>query len=388
MTSSLPRVTLSAAVAAVMSVTPGDAAAQAPARWDLAVDVRVGGAPEAPFTRVADLAVGAGGRMYVLEPDARRVRTFAADGRPAPSVGRTLRGTARLGWRGDSLWVAEPEARRISLFDARGRPAGTVGPARAGAPAPWALLADGSVLGAVSAKHAGAARAPLPRLRRDGTMLGVVDSLSVARRTLRVRDPAAAPDAPALERDQPFGDASLLAVAHDGKAAVVVDRSADAAPGSRGTFTVRRYDARGRLVWRSRVPYTARPLEDAVVAAATEPIAREAAARHDLGAPSAAAAAAWVRAAMHRPRTLPPVTAVVAARDGRTWLRREDAGSAAVAWQVLDARGHVAGSLVAPASFRLMEADAGHAWGVMQDARGTSFVLRFRVVPAPRPPAG
>lgn len=109
--------------------------------WTLVEDLRIGSEDsEGPemFGAVAALEVDAAGRIYVLEPQARQVRVFDADGTHVRSFGRKgggpgeFEGPAGLMWdSAGRLWTVDQQLGRFSVFDTAGtfvtshmRPAG------------------------------------------------------------------------------------------------------------------------------------------------------------------------------------------------------------------------------------------------------------------------
>ena len=151
-----------------------------------------------------------------------------------------------------------------------------------------------------------------------------------------------------------------------------------AASGARGEFTVVHHDAAGRRTWTARIPYTPRRLTRELIEDSIAPQARMIAEVPDFGA-TPATVAGWIRAQLYTPRNLPPVNAVVAGRDGTTWLRREPVRGAPARWMVLGAGGRVLATLEAPPGLRIMEADAQHVWGVVKDELDVPYVVVYRV---------
>ncbi len=86
-----------------------------------------------------------------------------------------------------------------------------------------------------------------------------------------------------------------------------------------------------------------------------------------------------VRKAIRMPSVLAPVSAVVAGRDGTTWIRREAVGEQHPAWMVLDEQGVWIAQLRMPAGLRVYQADRDHVWGVEVDELDAPRVVRYRV---------
>lgn len=98
--------------------------------WRLEEELRIGvddgDGPEL-FGRIADIAVDAYGRIYILEGQAQEIRVFDADGNFLRTIGRRgegpgeFQGAAALLWGPDGhLWVVDPNNARYSVFDTTG----------------------------------------------------------------------------------------------------------------------------------------------------------------------------------------------------------------------------------------------------------------------------
>jgi len=371
---------------------PRPAAAQN-ARFTLAEELRIGSADplREGLSAAPALAVAPNGTMYVVQPESHAVWAFDRAGRRLPDVGRRGSGPGEFewpvdaGWRGDSLWVLDLSRVKFTLFDRALRPAGSVqvGPGLY----PVGLLADASALAYerpadMEIGQGRVASSAYRRLSRGGRPLGAVASFSWGHYGMYIRNPAGG-ELPNTYRRQPFSDTPIFDVSSDGTAFVVVERPA--APGARGAFTVRRLDPSGRQRWASRVSYAARPLTERMIADSLAPQAADIARIPDFRA-TAATVEQWMRRQLYRPRNLPPVSAVVAGRDGTTWLRREAVQGGSVDWLVLDPRGQQIGTVGAPAALRVMEAERGTVWGVVKDDEGVPYLVRYRVRPASRRP--
>jgi hypothetical protein len=176
---------------------------------------------------------------------------------------------------------------------------------------------------------------------------------------------------------QPFTDTPLSAVAPDGSGMVLVARSA--AGSQRGaTFTVRKLDPSGRVLFARSYPYAPHELGEEMVDAAVG--------RHVEGLEAArmtrlppASLGRMIRSALYRPRYLTPVTDVVVGRDGTIWLRREESGDV-VGWNVLDAGGRMIGTLTLPVRLNVQYADRTQLWALELDELDVPTLARFRVL--------
>jgi 6-bladed beta-propeller protein len=356
-------------------------------QWRLVQDLRIGSENEAAsaLSRIPALTVGPDDRIYVVQPLAGAVWVFDARGQRVQTIGRHGNGPGEfqnptgIGWRSDTLWVADGNANRMTLFH-DGRPASVLSIAPAWYP--LSLTDYGSILvkqnvfdmdigtGKVTALH-------YAWLTRAGAASPTFVTLDVRRTGMFVRNPASGHELPNTLRRQPFSDSPLLVTSRDGRRMVLVDRGASSGP--RGVFLVRGFDSRGRVLWSTRVPYAAKRLPRQTVEDSIVPHARMVARIPDFGAASEAEAAGWIRSVIYAPRYFPPVSDAVAGRDGTTWLRREPRPSGAVTWMVLDGRGHHVANVDTPGDLRVMEADAGHVWGIVTDAENVPYVVRYAV---------
>lgn len=360
--------------------------AQAQAAWRASVDLRIGGAEddENAFTRVAALLVSPAGEIYVGDGEERAIRVFSASGRRLRKIGRRGGGPGEfealtsMGWRGDTLFVSDERQRRITLFSAAGRVAGTrrVEATLPGPPpapvAPVALLANGTTLGLLAPSPTALATGAIPRL----PLVRVDGARAVPLAFLDWRDNKVA--LIALDGGQaffsrPVSGESLWAVAPSGDALYVVDRPVPRGAGT-SSFRVTRLRPNGDTVYTRTYEHRPVPLtraqRDSLTGAVTRALRR--------AQPGDEA----VRRAMRLPEYQPPVTKVVAGRDGTVWLRREGIGRQAVEWTVLDASGRILASLRLPAGLQVYQADRGHVWGVMPDEMDVPQILRYRITPA------
>jgi hypothetical protein len=121
-------------------------------------DVEIGAAPQVLVTTesaliggLADMAVGADGRIFLLDAQARRVHVVDPAGGPALAIGRPGEGPGELQrpqaltLMGDSVVVADQGTGRYEVFTLAGEPAASrqIPPCASG-PGPPALGADGT----------------------------------------------------------------------------------------------------------------------------------------------------------------------------------------------------------------------------------------------------
>lgn len=121
--------------------------------WRVREDLRIGSADEegpATFGSIADVAVDAAGRIYVLDGQAQEIRVFAPDGAHLRTIGRKGRGPGELA---DAValrmrpgrtefWVVDYGNARYARFDTAGRQLGTMRRPFGFRAYPWRGLVD------------------------------------------------------------------------------------------------------------------------------------------------------------------------------------------------------------------------------------------------------
>ena len=382
----VPRLGLALASAAIVPLERALAAAQVEG-WSAVLDLSVGGEADTDiwFSRTTDLAVGCDGRIYVLDSGVRMVHVFDDGGRSIGSIGRHGGGPGEfeipsaVGWHGDTLWVSDRRLFRLSLFTPDGQfitarntywaPGGQDVPVSV-----HALLADGTLLGMPRGKPGPGdsypSRVPLLRLAADADVVDTLAVLSNENSVLDIRYRGAR-----YFRDQPFADGDLWGISTDGGAIVIVHRSA-ARHGGELQFQVTRLTAGGDTIFRKRYGYQRDRVADHEIESAISTISS----RLVRMFPSEDAAKRAVQAALYIPAYRPPVTAVVAGRDGTTWLRRDvRVDSDCVVWMALDERGNAIGEIQLNTGIRILEADREFIWGTGTTSLGTPYVVRYRL---------
>lgn len=370
------------ALAAVLS-TPSVAQ---PAAWILVPELRIGGAEDERnnLSEIASISVGADGSIYIAEGMENAIHVFDARGSRVRTLGRKGDGPgefqllALVGFKGDTLWAYDDRHERLTFFRPDGRVATTLRAQEKRVEAPFSVvtpliaLSDGSVLGYPDLPTAvPVTRIPLFRMARVGGNPEVVAYLDWRDNS---RGQVTRPNG-AFFFTRPVSSESLWAVSSTGDAVFVVDRplsrSADVS-----RFRVTRLNARGDTVFSRTYRYTPQALSREVrnrfeEAAKARPVLRRAGVDPE----------AVVRA-LALPNFLPPITEVVAGRDGTVWLKREAFEREQVDWMVLDARGEVIATLRLPAKLQVHQADRRNVWGVLPDEMDVPQVIRYRVSPA------
>lgn len=141
------------------------------------------------------------------------------------------------------------------------------------------------------------------------------------------------------------------------------------------TFRVARIGAGGAVLFDRRIPYQPQPLtqthRDSAIAEAARRFADSRFAGTDIRA--------MMAEGMFLPPLLPPVTTLLAARDGTTWIERERIDPVRSRWEVLDVRGVVVATVTTPRIFRAMYADSLGLWGTEAVGTDRLAVVRYRV---------
>ena len=90
------------------------------------------------------------------------------------------------------------------------------------------------------------------------------------------------------------------------------------------------------------------------------------------------------RTAIPAPRFHPPVSEVLAGRDGTIWLRREELGRDTVEWHVFSQSVQPVAKLFLPGGFTVRRAQSDRIWGVEEDSMDVPFVRVYDVRPMQR----
>jgi len=376
-------------LAALAAALSGPALAQAAPRWQAVEELRIDESAGPVLSDVVSLTVDRAGRIFAAARLDGAIHVFSPTGRPERSFGRRGRGPGefqglgRLAWKADTLYAVDSQLRRVTLFTPEGRVARTLSMAspafdQFGPAVPMALLADGGGLAvpAVSGPYlaSGAVtRVPVLRLSARGQLRGTLASLDYLDGPVGYVSFAGGTSY--LHR--PVSGESLWAMSQDGGILVVVHRTVprSAEP---ATFRVLSLRSGGDTAFSTRLRFTPRAVParvaDSLVAEQVRTLSRS-------STLARGALERSVKEALGLPRFQPPVTGVVAGRDGTIWLRRERLGQRMVSWLVLDRGGAVAGSLELPADLDLHLAQRDRLWGVRYDADGVPYVVRYAVRP-------
>ncbi len=380
--------------------------------------------PDFAFTAVSGIVVGPDGTIWTKHQQEAVLRRWSAEGVPLGVVGRRGEGPGEFTTPsamgtvgpppGDSIWVHDRQLARFTFLDWDGavrasRPApfdmGTREQTVAGAlpPRPQGLFLDGWV-------HAS------PPLISDAVARGLIEGADHV-----AQDPAGGEAEPVVRvpvgttgtlallfddggtfTSQPFGDAAIASRSADGSAFVLMDRTAASEPGE-ATFRVTRIAAvprdegvgRGDTLFHVEVPYQAQAIPEWEVEVRVEAL------RESLygfvGARTGLSEAAFGRRvsdALYRPAARPPVGAVLAGRDGSTWIRMNEAPDPPAGeeeddpvpprgqrWIVLDEGGEPVRAVRLPPRTRPLFVEQDRFWGVRTDELGVEYIVRYRVLP-------
>jgi hypothetical protein len=166
----------------------------------------------------------------------------------------------------------------------------------------------------------------------------------------------------------PFPNRPLSVISINGAYAVLV--TADVDGPNAGTFQVTLVRGNGQAVYSKRFPFELVRIPKAVADSAIEAIARR------LRTPILAAAA---RRQLRAPPAYPPISSVMLAMDGTTWVRRKSPPGVPGRWHVIDPTGRQTGTVVEPSDDTyLMSIDHG-IWGQESDSNNVPSVVRFRI---------
>lgn len=306
------------------------------------------------------------GRLAVLLRDERRIIVFDTAGKILYTAGREgsgpgeFRFPATPQWLGDTLWVSDGALSRLTPFGPTGKAGKSLSiPAMANS----FLLKDGSVASMPARFYrpgGGSESIPLVvnRTTRSGKELPPLLAMTRHWRVLQFNGTVIGP--------QPFDDGELLDMASDGSGLVVVERSTE---NRENSFTVTRVGVSGDTIFRSSIEYEPVQLGDEMI----DSVVRAYTETHQTSAET-------VTGALYLPGHLPPVTRVVAAGDGSTWLRLEATMADSVEWLVLDSSGKPAFSVMINRENEPWSIPAiDHFWAVSLDTDGMPSLVRYRV---------
>jgi hypothetical protein len=365
-------------IAILLAVTATHASAQAPARWTLTPELRIGEDGDVTWSRITRVLPAPDGGVVVAELMPPAVHRFDARGQLRHRVGRQGAGPGEyqmvggIGFVGDTLWVGDLQQRRILLFDAAGRSAGQLSDFqgvqvdRGTTVYPGQLLSGDRAISSSATNSALVASGEVTRqphllLDRRGRVRDTIAWIPMVNQQL-----ALAVGSSRMFTGQPFNDGAFLVMAAD-RAYVIDRRSPSAARGA--TYGITAVRLSGDTLWNRRYPYEPVPLLRAAVDSAVQRM------RPTVGGQRVPEAT--VREALYVPAFRTPFNGGFAASDGALWLRRGDA--AAKPYWVHDANGALVATVAVPATVTLHAVTGDIAWGVELDADDVPTVVRYRI---------
>lgn len=349
--------------------------------WTAEPTVRAG-ALDGPgaLADVFRVAVGPSGEILAAQPTPPRISVFDADGRFLRTVGRSGPGPGEfrmlggIGWAGDTLWAID--IGRVHLFDEglefvrTYRPGMPPPPAGAARLIPGPPMADGSILG-IPMVFGAADSLPILLVDPDGQprTLGWVDGpQGSARLDVGARSP--------VPFRTPWPAQPLWVPAEDGRSVVVVERPAT--DPEQATFRIVRLGLAGDTLVDAQVPYAPVPVADTLRDRLFGEAAERIAAR---GSITASAVEEMLHDDVPVPAFHPPVTTLVAGRDGTIWVERERVHPDSADWQVFSAEGEPLARVRLPRELVVNVAERDRIWGVVKDSMDVSYVQVYRVTP-------
>ncbi len=374
--------------AAVVLLLCGSPANAQESSWRLVLEQRIGSldGEATALSRVSGLAVGSDLTTFVAQVQENRIRVFDANGRPLRTIGRGGEGPGEFRMivgvevRGDTLLASDQALLRVSRFHTDGRHISTspfVAPRlgdqfNAAAP-PLGHLTDGSMVYRPRTTMMQEAQpnlqAPVVHLNQAGTVIGRFPPISFRGDVKMVRR---ADRATMLTSAFPHRD--LVQVAPDGMAVVYVRRPPATREGS-ATFSVLALRTPRDTIFHRSYRYPAREVtrdtRDSIqqsYSASLESV---------LGP---AQAARFLQTSGLIPTFHPPVSGLVVADGGVSWIGRETRDTRTISWLRLGPDGAIQGWVQVPPSVRLLAARGDRLWGVQTGEWGEEYVVRYRVV--------
>lgn len=368
--------------------------------WAPVFETRIGSAddPEQSLTRIGQVLIGPGGRLYVSQSSDREIRMYDAGGDLLGTIGREgegpgeFRGISWMSLRNDTLYTSDNGLGRLTAFDLEGGLLGSVqwssemqsggegygfGPGT-----PQVLLDDGTALLRppmfVAGRRAqpGITRSsrtvPYFRMDRQGSFIDTLAPVTSEFTSVRVEVEGTVVAVPCLTDDNP-----LAALSPDGRGVVTVDRRVVPGP-EPATIGVALVSPAGDTAYAQSVPYQPIPLPDEVLQNHIEGY-REARLSAERPAPSAAQVESVLREAECLPATHVPVTELAVTQDGWIWLRREAELGDSVTWNVLDPDGHPAAELRLPAGQSVAAAGGDLLIATEEDELDIPYVVVYRL---------
>lgn len=340
-----------------------------PLPWTLGTEeIRIGSFddPEQGLTSVAHLFVTPWDEILIAQPQDATVRVHdVRTGRLIRRLGRAGDGPGEfrnpnwIGLHGDSVWVNDGRLRRVTWFDRDGNylgdrpypdPPDVAPPLVAGF---GLLTSNGSALFVTNAADPDR-ELPVFVVGPDGdqVVIGV-------RRGPPEYSLAATSDGRVQFQQHRFWTRTTWSPDPEGRSVAFAERRSPDSP-LRATYGLTRVSVTGDTLFSRQISYDPVPVPGAVLDSLPEGTPEE-----------------------YRPQYFPPVSGVVAGRDGTTWVAREATTSDTRRWDVFDASGAHIGVLDAPAALEIHDATADRVWAVAFDEFDVPYVVRMPVERGP-----
>lgn len=362
--------------------------------WTMQLETRLGSVDgDDAFSLLIGARFGPANSIYVLQPLDANVRVHDLATGERRVIGRRGFGpgefveTTALGWYGPNLWVVDAQQGRISWFDAFGTlirtttprrsiPEGYVAVPRIVAP----LSNDMMLLDMLAHVLPGNAGSPFKRFAVSDTAGMITHELFRLANThsrLAVMNPRL--PGRGLFARQPFGDDPLMSVDPAGEFIAVVDRPV-AVDERLGAYSVTRYAPNGDTVWSVQRSYRPVPLGQNTVDAFSNDFVESVLKARGPGIRSRSEAEVAVKAALYRPRFLPPVSNVLVGSDGRIWVQRNHGDTDSSRWDVFSPEGKLLGEVSGPAGITLLDSRDNRVLGVTKGAFDEPYMEVHRLV--------
>ena len=386
---SLHRVALS--VAMIMACSQDTTRIQAlddpPVAFRVELDLRIDGSgadSEQFMSSIAGLKIDESGRILAADVNESRITMFDSTGRWIRNIGRQGNGPGEFssigtfGFFSDSIWVIDPDAKRVQLFLADGSFARmfecSVQPsdptAYSSAP-PAAYLGNGRVLARLEPKS----------WQGIGDSVRLPDLLVTATESGVVADTLSALPMPwseiihysttSMSRPYPIRTTPYFVVAPRTPELAVVLRP-DPTDERGGVYKVVRYHGDQLGSDTVVMSYSPRRVDQRIIDSLIPwPETEDLPALRDLNR-ARREHARW-------PKFLPAVNRTIIGRDGSLWLAN-DWSLTPSRWLVLSPDNRVVGAVDLPQKLRVLQADTMRVWGVELSDSDVPSVVRYRLV--------